>query len=398
MKILTGKLFAVYYSTMLIPFNKPFLTGQEFENIVVAHKKGHFSGDGYFTKQVHSKLESYFNVTRGLLTHSCTAALEMMALLINCKDGDEIIMPSYTFVSTANAFALRGAKPVFVDIRRDTLNIDENLIEAAITKKTKAIVVVHYAGVACEMDKICNLAKKYNLYLLEDAAQAIMSKYKNLPLGSIGDLGSFSFHETKNIMCGEGGALLINNQDFIRTAEIIREKGTDRSEFLRGSVDKYTWRNIGSSFLPSEITAAFLWAQFCQMDNLTQMRMSIWERYHSNLELLEVSDLITRPVIPSTCLHNSHMYYIVLDKKISRRKVLDFLVGLGIQAVSHYEPLHLSPGGLKYAKVSDDLPVTESIAPRIIRLPLWIGLTEEKVDMICKRLADGISQSKLDCH
>lgn len=379
---------------MIIPFNKPFLTGNEVGNIIKAHKLGHFSGDGFFTKKIHHYLESNFNINKSLLTHSCTAALEMMAILIDCKKGDEIIMPSYTFVSTANAFALRGATPVFVDVRRDTLNINENLIEDAITKNTKAIIAVHYAGVSCEMDYLRLIAKANNLFLFEDAAQAFFSKFKNLPLGSLGDLGAFSFHETKNVMSGEGGALLINNSSFHKMAEIIREKGTNRSEFLRGSVDKYTWRNLGSSFLPSEITAAFLWAQFCFAEELTKKRLEIWNRYHANLKYLEDIGLISRPTIPTDCTHNAHMYYIVLQEEISRCKLLNLLHQSGIHAVSHYEPLHLSPAGSTYGRNSGKLTVTEFIAPKLIRLPLWIGLSYDQIDYICDSLKICISNTK----
>ena len=296
---------------MKIPFNKPFVTGTELRSIEEALSSLHLSGDGTFTKKCHQWLEKTTGTKKALLTHSCTAALEMAAILADIQPGDEVIMPSYTFVSTANAFVLRGGIPVFVDIRPDTLNIDENLIEAAITNKTKAIVPVHYAGVACEMDTIMRIAEKHNLLVIEDAAQGVMGFYKGKALGTIGHLGAYSFHETKNIISGEGGALLINDPRFIERAEIIREKGTNRSQFFRGEIDKYTWVDIGSSFLPSEIIAAFLWSQLESSQNITNQRLETWEQYHKGFKELEVSKKIRRPIIPGDCSHNAHMYYIL---------------------------------------------------------------------------------------
>ena len=297
-----------------IGFNIPFLTGNEFRNIKIACDSLHLSGDGSFTRECHDWLENNINCKKALLTHSCTGALEMSALLLDIRRGDEIIMPSYTFVSTANAFVLRGGVPVFIDIRPDTLNIEEKQIEKAITPKTKAIVVVHYAGVSCEMDSILEIAKRHNLFVIEDAAQGIIASYKGKPLGSMGDFGCLSFHETKNIHCGEGGALLINNAKYIERAEIIREKGTNRSKFFRGEVDKYKWVDIGSSYLPGELTAAFLSAQLKEAENITKERLNIWNAYHEIFHDLENTDLIRRPIVPLHCKHNGHIYYLLLNK------------------------------------------------------------------------------------
>ena len=298
---------------MKIPFNKPHLTHKEMGYISNAHALGQLSGDGYYTKMCHKWFENNLGAKKALLTHSCTAALEMTAILSEIAPGDEVIMPSYTFVSTANAFVLRGGVPVFVDIREDTLNIDEKLIEQAITKKTKAIAVVHYAGVACEMDTILRIAKKHKLIVIEDAAQAFPAKYKNKFLGSIGDMGTYSFHETKNVISGEGGALILNNPKFIKRAEIIREKGTNRSQFLEGKIDKYTWVDIGSSYLPGEIISAFLMGQLENAMEITEKRLKIWNTYHKELEKLELEHKLRRPIIPKTCEHNAHMYYILLQ-------------------------------------------------------------------------------------
>ncbi len=323
-----------------IPFNWPYMTGTELRYIEECHKNGRLAGDGPFTLRCHEWLERTLGGGRALLTHSCTAALEMAALLLELEPGDEVIMPSYTFVSTANAFVLRGAIPVFVDIREDTLNIDEQLIEQAITERTRAIVPVHYAGVACEMDAILELARRYDLAIVEDAAQGVMSRYKGRALGSIGDLGAYSFHETKNVISGEGGALLVNRQSLSQRAEIIREKGTDRSQFFRGEVDKYTWQLPGSSFLPGELIAAFLWAQLEQATDITQRRMNCWQHYHQLLEPLESQGLLRRPQIPEECAHNAHMYHVLLAAHIDREPVLRLLKDSGIEALFHYFPLH----------------------------------------------------------
>ena len=366
----------------MIPFNKPGLTGREIGYIGQAHNLHHLAGDGVFTKKCHAWLEAYSGAGKALLTHSCTAALEMSAILADIQPGDEIIMPSYTFVSTANAFVLRGGVPVFVDIRADTLNIDENLIEAAITPRTKAIVPVHYAGVACEMDNIMAIAERHNLLVIEDAAQGVMSSYKGKPLGAIGHMGTYSFHETKNVISGEGGALLVNDSSFSERAEIIREKGTNRSLFFRGQVDKYTWVDIGSSYLPSEIIAAFLWAQLEDAQAITARRMAIWQKYHHALSGLETAGKLRRPIVPADCVHNAHMYYVLLDSLTKRTEVIARLKSNGINSVFHYVPLHSSPAGKKYGRASGQLPNTEALADRLVRLPIWLGMGDGQDQVI----------------
>lgn len=365
-----------------IPFNKPYMTGKELYYIAEAKFGNILAGDGPFTKRSHQWLEQRTGCAKALLTHSCTAALEMAALLLDIQPGDEIIMPSYTFVSTANAFVLRGAVPVFVDIREDTLNLDERLVEAAITSRTRAIVPVHYAGVACEMDSIMEIAHRYNLKVVEDAAQGVMSTYKGRLLGSIGDFGAYSFHETKNVISGEGGALLVNDLELALQAEIIREKGTDRSRFFRGEVDKYTWQEVGSSFLPGELIAAFLWAQLQEAEAITTQRIAIWEYYHEAFEPLESKGFIRRPIVPSDCQHNAHMYYVLLRSDIDRQAVLSELKRNGINAVFHYVPLHSSPAGLRYGRVSGSMQVTNTLSASLIRLPLWVGLTNSQLDRV----------------
>lgn len=365
-----------------IPFNFPHLTGGEILNIEKAHKLGRLAGDGFFTKECHQWMSKQFNLQGALLTHSCTAALEMMAILADLEPGDEVIMPSYTFVSTANAFVLRGAVPVFVDVRPDTLNIDEKLIERAINTKTKAIVPVHYAGVACEMDAINQIAKNHNLLVLEDAAQGVMSRYKGRSLGALGHLGAYSFHETKNIICGEGGALTINDERFLERAEIIREKGTNRSKFFRGDVDKYSWVDMGSSYLPGEISAAFLLAQLDQAQQITDKRLMIWGQYHEALQELEGSAHIIRPTVPEGCEHNAHMYYLLVKDLGVRTALIEYLRERGIMAVFHYVPLHTSEAGKRFSKVSEKLSVTENIADRLIRLPLYCDLSQEQIQKI----------------
>ncbi len=362
---------------MLIPFNKPYMTGKELWLIAQAHSNGHLSGDGSFTKLCHTWLENKTGAAKALLTHSCTAALEMAAILADLGPGDEVIMPSYTFVSTANAFVLRGAVPVFVDVRADTLNIDEHLIEAAITSRTKAICVVHYAGVACEMDSILEIASRHGLLVIEDAAQAIMSTYKGRPLGTIGDLGTLSFHETKNIVSGEGGALLCRDLNLAERAEIIREKGTNRSLFFRGQVDKYTWVDVGSSFLPGEITAAFLKAQMDEADYITQQRLAIWAQYHNWAEPHERAGRLRRPIVPTHCGHNAHMYYLLLPSLEHRTRFISAMKQAGVGTVFHYIPLHSSPAGLRFSRGNGTLDVTANISDRLVRLPLWVGLGEQ---------------------
>jgi dTDP-4-amino-4,6-dideoxygalactose transaminase len=359
-----------------IPFNRPYANGKELVYAAEAQRACHLSGDGQFTKRCQQWIEQQTCCAKALLTHSCTAALDLAALLLDIRSGDEVILPSYTFVSTANAFVLRGAIPVFVDIREDTLNLDERLIEAAITPRTRAIVPIHYAGVSCEMDIIAAIARRYNLRVVEDAAQGVMASYKGRALGSLGDLGSFSFHETKNITCGEGGSLLINDPDLVLRAEIMREKGTDRSRFFRGEVDKYTWQDIGSSFLPSEITAAFLLAQLEEAQRITAGRLAAWQRYHEMLAPLEQQGLFRRPIVPTDCQHNGHLYYILLAPEIDRQAVLDELKRKKIGALFHYIPLHSSPAGMRFGRAHGDLSLTASLSQRLIRLPMWFGLSE----------------------
>lgn len=372
--------------TIDIPFNWPHMTGKELYYIAEAHFNGRLAGDGPFTKNCHRWLEQRVHCHKALLTHSCTAALEMTALLLDIQPGDEVIMPSYTFVSTANAFVLRGAVPVFIDIRPDTLNLDETLIEAAITPRTKAIVPVHYAGVSAEMETILSIARHHHLKVVEDAAQGVMAYYKGLALGSMGDLGTYSFHETKNVISGEGGALLVNDPELALRAEIIREKGTDRSRFFRGEVDKYTWQEIGSSFLPGELIAAFLWAQLEEADTITQQRLANWQYYHQALQEMESDELIRRPIIPMDCQHNAHMYYVLLRPGLSRQKVLTKFQNDGISVISHYVPLHSSPAGLHYGRTQDKLNITDDLSQRLIRLPLWVGLTPQQQDRVIDTL------------
>lgn len=373
-----------------IPFNKPYMVGKELYNIAEAKFLSMLAGDGVFTRRCHQWLEDFTGCNKALLTHSCTAALEMAALLLDIKPGDEIIMPSYTFVSTANAFVLRGGVPVFVDIRQDTLNIDESLIENAITSHTKAIVPVHYAGVACEMDAIMKIAEKHNLMVVEDAAQGAMASYKGKPLGSIGQIGAYSFHETKNIISGEGGAILVNDQQFSARSEIIREKGTDRSRFFRGEVDKYTWQEVGSSFLPGELIAAFLWAQLEEATAITEKRLDAWRYYHEIFEPLENQGLLRRPIIPQGCDHNAHMYYVILGEHFDRNKILKELSSQGIGAIFHYVPLHLSPAGKRYARVSGAMDNTVEYASRIVRLPLWVGISSLQQDFVAEALTSSL--------
>jgi dTDP-4-amino-4,6-dideoxygalactose transaminase len=373
-------------SKQQISFNVPYMTGKELHYIAQAHHGHKLAGDGPYTKHCHAWLEAETGAAKALLTHSCTAALEMAALLLDVQPGDEVIMPSHTFVSTANAFVLRGAVPVFVDIRPDTLNLDEKLIEAAITPRTKAIAPVHYAGVACEMDTIMDIARRHGLKVVEDAAQGVMARYKGKALGSIGDLGAFSFHETKNVISGEGGALLVKDGTLALRAEIIREKGTNRSSFFRGEVDKYTWQEAGSSFLPGEITAAFLWAQLQEAEAITANRLSIWERYHEALVPLEARGLLRRPIVPADCEHNAHMYYVLLDPRVQRQSVLEYLKAQGISTVSHYVPLHSSPAGLRYGRTHGDLRNTDELANRLLRLPMWHGLHEEQQALVVEQL------------
>ncbi len=355
----------------MIPFHKPYFGGNESRYLAEAMQNFHLSGDGYFTKKCHQWFETNTRTKKALLTTSCTHALEMAALLLDIKDGDEVIMPSYTFVSTANAFALRGAKIIFVDIRPDTMNIDETKIESAITNKTKAIVPVHYAGVACEMDTIMAIAKKYNLFVVEDAAQGITSTYNGKILGTIGDLGAYSFHDTKNIACGEGGVLLINNGAFIDRAEIIREKGTNRSQFFRGQIDKYTWKDIGSSYLPSELNAAILLAQLEEIEKIQNKRHVIWSIYYEALLSLANRGFIELPTIPYQCRHNAHLFFLKVRDLDERQKLLAFLRQHDIVSTFHYVPLHSSEAGTKFGLFFGDDIYTTTDSERLIRLPLF---------------------------
>lgn len=382
-----------------IPFNRPYMTGSEIEYIRNTKQRNMLAGDGWFSKQCHQWLETNVGSKKALLTHSCTAALEMAALLVDIQPGDEVIMPSYTFVSTANAFVLRGGVPVFVDIRPDTMNIDEKNIESAITDRTRAVVPVHYAGVACEMDAIMEVARQHSLKVIEDAAQGVMARYKGRPLGGIGDLGAFSFHETKNVISGEGGALLANREYYAVEAEIIREKGTDRSRFFRGEVDKYTWQSVGSSYLPGELIAAFLWAQLEQAEWITEQRREIWQKYYQLTEQLEIDGLVTRPHIPSGCEHNAHMFYVLLKEEIDRKSVLEEMKRNGVHAIFHYVPLHSSPAGQRYGRAHGKLDLTDRLSERIVRLPLWIGMRESDQECVIETLEAAIKRqdSRLIC-
>jgi len=377
----------------MIPFNKPYMTGKELWYIAQAHAAGQLAGDGAFTKKCHAWLEARTGTYKALLTHSCTAALEMAAILANLQPGDEVIMPSYTFVSTANAFVLRGAVPVFVDIRPDTLNIDETKIEAAITERTRAIVPVHYAGVGCEMDTIMEIARRHQLIVIEDAAQGIMSTYKGRPLGSIGHLGTLSFHETKNIISGEGGALLINDMALAERAEIIREKGTNRARFFRGQVDKYTWLDLGSSYLPSELVAAFLWAQMEDADAITRRRLAIWNSYQQWFSDIETKGKARRPIVPAHCSHNAHMYYLLLPNLQRRSQFIQQLKEQDIHPVFHYVPLDRAPYGQQVGRVHGDLTHTWDLSERLVRLPLWIGLEEQQTSVVQASVAAAMQEN-----
>jgi dTDP-4-amino-4,6-dideoxygalactose transaminase len=358
-----------------IPFNKPFIAGKELFYIAQAVTFGNISGDGHFTKACCQFMEQRFNIPKVLLTPSCTAALEMAAILCRLQPGDEVIMPSYTFVSTANAFVREGAKPVFVDIRPDTLNIDEELIEAAITPRTRAICPVHYAGVPCEMDRIMEIAEKHNLIVIEDAAQAVNSWYKGRACGSIGHLGCYSFHETKNYTCGEGGALCINRTDFVERAEIIRDKGTNRKQFFRGLVDKYTWVDVGSSYVPSEIASAFLFGQLEHMDRVTARRKELFEEYLSHLAPLETAGLLSTPKLPPATQANYHLCYILFNTEQERDHAMSRLKSQGIHVVFHYIPLHLAPYAKTLKTITENLPETNDCSARLLRLPMFYDLT-----------------------
>jgi dTDP-4-amino-4,6-dideoxygalactose transaminase len=377
-----------------IPFNRPFIAGKELYYIAQAVTFGNMAGDGHFTKACCKVMEDRFGVPKVLLTPSCTAALEMCALLCDLKEGDEVIMPSYTFVSTANAVVLRGAKPVFVDIRPDTLNIDENLIEAAITPRTKAIFPVHYAGVSCEMDRIMTIAEKHGLVVAEDAAQGVNSFYHGRALGSIGHLGCYSFHETKNYISGEGGALCVNDERFTDRAEILRDKGTNRKQFFRGQVDKYTWVDLGSSYVPSEIVSAFLYGQLEQLQEIRERRKANFDYYHMRLSKLEAEGLLRRPVIPYGCETNYHMYYVLLSDRETRDALMKHLNQRGITAVFHYIPLHSAPMGLKMGYEAGELPVTEELSGRLLRLPLYFEISDEDKHRVVQEVSNFLTENR----
>ncbi|NGZ29432.1 MAG: dTDP-4-amino-4,6-dideoxygalactose transaminase [Magnetococcales bacterium] len=372
----------------MVSFNKPYRTGKELDYIGQACASMQLAGDGPFSQKCHAWLEKTTHTSRALLTHSCTGALEMAAILAEIGPGDEVIMPSFTFVSTANAFALRGARPVFVDIRPDTLNLDAEKIEEAITSRTKAIVPVHYAGVGCDMDRILAIANRHNLLVIEDAAHSLLATYKGKALGTFGALGTLSFHETKNIHSGVGGALLINDPRFITRAEIIREKGTNRSMFFRGQVDKYTWCDIGSSLLPGEIMAAFLFAQMEEAHAITQRRLGLWHAYHDAFARLETLGKVRRPVIAANCTHNAHMYYLLLKNLTARTRFISFLAERGVQAVFHYVPLHTSPMGTAIAQLQGSLHNSESLSDRLVRLPLYVELSQSDQQQVIQSVHD----------
>jgi|WetSurMetagenome_2_1015567.scaffolds.fasta_scaffold00781_12 dTDP-4-amino-4,6-dideoxygalactose transaminase len=371
-----------------IPFNKPFIAGKELYYIARAVIDGQLSGDGLYTNLCHQWLEEHLGCTKALLTHSCTAALEMAAILCDTHPGDEIIMPSFTFVSTANAFALRGGVPIFVDIRSDTLNMDERLIEAEITPRTKAVVPVHYAGVPCAMDEILNIAEKHHLFVVEDAAQALLSTYKDRFLGTIGHFGCLSFHETKNIISGEGGALLINDEMFIERSEIIREKGTNRIKYFKGEVDKYTWVDIGSSFLPSELIGAFLYAQLEQAEKIIAARCKIFKHYYELLKRLSERELIRIPFTGEGCMNNGHIFYIITRSLKERSELIKYLKLKSILSLFHYVPLHSSPAGIKYGRVGGKMTITENISERILRLPMYYEMTDGDTERVVEAVVE----------
>ena len=366
----------------MIYFNVPAHTKETIENILDVFKEKHSSGDGKYTKLCNKWLEDNFKCKEALLVHSGTAALELASILSEIKPEEEVIMPSYTFVSTANAFVLRGIKPVFVDIRPDTLNIDEKLIESAITPKTRAIVPVHYAGVGCEMDTILNIAKKYNLLVIEDAAQAFGAKYKGKQLGTIGDMGCFSFHETKNIMSGEGGAFVTNNFEYAQRAEIIREKGTNRSKFFRGQVDKYTWVDVGSSYLPSDIIAAYLYSMLNISSKIQEKRLEVWNKYNEAFEEFEKRGVVRRPIIPKECTNNAHMFYLLFNDLKTRSEFIKYLKENDILSVFHYIPLHSAPMGKKVGRCQQDMKVTDKVSETLVRLPMYFDISNEELKKV----------------
>jgi dTDP-4-amino-4,6-dideoxygalactose transaminase len=365
-----------------IPFNRPFVTGREFDLIREAIENMHLSGNGPFSGRCADWLRRRVGSAGVQLTPSCTAALEMAAIMSSVEPGDEVIMPSFTFVSTANAFVLRGAVPVFVDVRPDTLNLDEAQLEAAVTPRTRAIVPVHYAGVACEMDAIMAVARRHDLLVIEDAAHALLATYRGQPLGGIGQLATLSFHETKNVICGEGGALLVNDPALVPRAEIVQEKGTNRRQFYRGQVDKYTWVDVGSSFLLSDLNAAFLLAQLEAAEWMTEERLRVWNAYHEAFAELEQSGVARRPVVPPEAGHNGHLYYLLLEDRERRDALISALAERGVNCVFHYVPLHSAPAGRRYGRAGGDLDVTDDVSGRLVRLPLWIGMPPADVQRV----------------
>jgi dTDP-4-amino-4,6-dideoxygalactose transaminase len=365
----------------VVPFNVPYTTGREAGYIAEAVAAGHLSGNGAFTRRCERWLEDRIGSVRAMLTPSCTAALEMAAILLDVGPGDEVVMPSFTFVSTANAFALRGASPVFVDVRPDTLTIDVDLASAACSDRTRAIVPVHYAGVGCDMDELCALASR-DVAVVEDAAQGILATESGRPLGSRGALAALSFHETKNVMCGEGGALLVNDERFVERAEVVQEKGTDRRRFFRGQVDKYTWVDVGSSYLLSDLSAAFLWAQLEEAERITARRLEIWNSYHAAFAPLEARELLRRPVVPPSRTHNAHMYYVLLPSESARDRFIADLTEAGVHSVFHYVPLHSSAAGARLGRAAGPMRVTDDASRRLARLPLWAGMRDADVDHV----------------
>jgi dTDP-4-amino-4,6-dideoxygalactose transaminase len=380
----------------MIPFNRPLITGEELAQVAQAIASSHLSAHGSFTERCQGWLRARLGASSVLLTHSCTGALELAAMLAGIGPGDEVIMPSFTFVSTANAVVLRGATPVFVDIRPDTMNLDEARLEEAITPRTRAVSIVHYGGVGANMEAIGKIAAKHGLIVMEDAAQGLFATYQGKPLGTLGALGAISFHETKNVTCGEGGALIVNQPQWIERAEILWEKGTDRGRFRRGKTDRYTWCDLGSSFAPSEITAAFLWAQFGKADEATRSRMVHWERYHQGFESLEEQGRVRRPQIPVECRHNAHLYYLLLPSAAQRTEMIERLLGRGVHAIFHYVPLHDSPAGRRFGRPHGNMAVTTDVAARLVRLPLHarMGVDEREhviasVQAVCDEISSG---------
>ena len=376
----------------MIPFNKPYMTGRELSYIAQAHANGHLAGNGQFSKDCCAWLEGRIGSQKALLTHSCTAALEMAAILSDVGVGDEVIMPSFTFVSSANSGVLRGGVPVFVDVRPDTLNLDEARLEQALTPRTRAIIPTHYAGVGAAMDEITAFAREHGLLVIEDAAQGVLASYKGRSLGGIGDLGALSFHETKNVMCGEGGALLVNDERWVDRAEIVHEKGTDRRRFFRGQVDKYSWVDIGSSYPLSDINAAFLWAQLEAADGILSNRLETWTAYHEAFEGLEAKERLRRPLVPAECVHNAHLYYVLLDESVDRDRFIGQLDAADVQAVFHYVPLHDSVGGRRFGRASGELPVTELAGERLVRLPLWTRMSANERGRVIEAVHSALAE------